>query len=367
MVSVEALRKTEERFRKIFEHSTDAILVIDPTQGRFVDANQKACRALGYAYDELMATPISTIHPHEMPAFKRFAFDVLEQGSGWSDEFTCTTKSGRTLSSEISAVGVDLDGRTVIIAMVRDITARKGAELALQRYAEDLEGLVGRANGRAQGRAGAATRAVAGQQRYREQPRSGITLRGNGGGATRRAAVRLRRPRSTGGPRSIHDLLVRRSAVARLFPVGAEVSPKKSMTAPNRGWSEEGHRGVPDRSVADEPRCHRRDLSGQLDTRSILGGRRGISHTDVGRQVALGVENMLAYEEIARLKERLEEENLYLHEELQTDHQLREIVGTVVGHPAGRQGGGNGRTNRRERAHHRRDRHRQGAHRAGRA
>ena len=49
--------------------------------------------------------------------------------------------------------------------------------------------------------------------------------------------------------------------------------------------------------------------------------------TDVGRQVALGVENMLAYEEIARLKERLEEENLYLHEELQTDHQLREIVG----------------------------------------
>ena len=49
--------------------------------------------------------------------------------------------------------------------------------------------------------------------------------------------------------------------------------------------------------------------------------------TEVGRQVALAVENMLAYEEIARLKERLEEENLYLQEELKTDHTLPDIVG----------------------------------------
>ena len=110
--------------------------------GCFVDANQKACRALGYTYDELMAAPIRAVHPNEMPAFRRFAFSVLEQGSGWSDEFTCTTKSGRSLSSEISAVGVDMDGQTVVIAMVRDITERKRAELALKRYADDLKEIV---------------------------------------------------------------------------------------------------------------------------------------------------------------------------------------------------------------------------------
>ena len=237
VVSVEALRKTEERFRKIFEHSTDAILVIDPTQGRFVDANQKACRALGYAYDELMATPISTIHPHEMPAFKRFAFDVLEQGSGWSDEFTCTTKSGRTLSSEISAVGVDLDGRTVIIAMVRDITARKGAELALQRYAEDLEGLVDERT--------AELKDAQERQRVLLQVNNAIVnnLDRESLFAATAAALRDVLPFDYAGlvlPEDRDRSTIYSFAGApspRLFPVGAEVSPKKSMTAPNRGWS----------------------------------------------------------------------------------------------------------------------------------
>jgi len=48
---------------------------------------------------------------------------------------------------------------------------------------------------------------------------------------------------------------------------------------------------------------------------------------EVARQVALAVENLLAYEEISRLKSRLEEENSYLQEELQTEHDFAEIVG----------------------------------------
>ena len=47
----------------------------------------------------------------------------------------------------------------------------------------------------------------------------------------------------------------------------------------------------------------------------------------VGRQVALAVENMLAYEEIAELKARLEQENLYLLEEIKTHHKFEEIIG----------------------------------------
>ncbi len=47
----------------------------------------------------------------------------------------------------------------------------------------------------------------------------------------------------------------------------------------------------------------------------------------VGYQVALAVENMLAYEEIAQLKARLEQENLYLLEEIETHHKFEEIIG----------------------------------------
>jgi formate hydrogenlyase transcriptional activator len=47
----------------------------------------------------------------------------------------------------------------------------------------------------------------------------------------------------------------------------------------------------------------------------------------LARQIALAVENMLAYEEIARLKARLEEENVYLREEALSGGGLEGIIG----------------------------------------
>ena len=44
---------------------------------------------------------------------------------------------------------------------------------------------------------------------------------------------------------------------------------------------------------------------------------------DVGSQVALAIENMKSYEEIATLKARLEKENIYLREEIPHRAQLR--------------------------------------------
>ena len=48
---------------------------------------------------------------------------------------------------------------------------------------------------------------------------------------------------------------------------------------------------------------------------------------EVGSQVALAVENLLAYEEISSLKSRLEVENTYLQEEIRTEHDFGEIIG----------------------------------------
>ena len=48
---------------------------------------------------------------------------------------------------------------------------------------------------------------------------------------------------------------------------------------------------------------------------------------EVANQVALAVENMQSYQEIAALKARLEKENVYLQEEIRTEHNFEEIVG----------------------------------------
>jgi formate hydrogenlyase transcriptional activator len=48
---------------------------------------------------------------------------------------------------------------------------------------------------------------------------------------------------------------------------------------------------------------------------------------EVANQVALAIQNMQSYQEIAGLKARLERENVYLREELLTEHNFEEIVG----------------------------------------
>ena len=50
--------------------------------------------------------------------------------------------------------------------------------------------------------------------------------------------------------------------------------------------------------------------------------------TAVGKQVAIAVENALAYREIDALKNKLQEEKLYLQEEIRTEYNFEEIIGT---------------------------------------
>jgi formate hydrogenlyase transcriptional activator len=49
---------------------------------------------------------------------------------------------------------------------------------------------------------------------------------------------------------------------------------------------------------------------------------------EVANQVALAIANMKSFEEIAALKGRLEKENFYLQEEIRTEHNFEEIVGS---------------------------------------
>ena len=139
----EALRQSDarcqvslDRFRKIFEHSNDAIFIVDPSQDEIVEVNSKACRMLGYPREELLSVPMSVIHRYELDKVKLFAQSVFKEGKGWTDELTCTTKTGTLVSAEMSASIVELDGRDYMIALVRDVTERE----RLARENEYLQG-----------------------------------------------------------------------------------------------------------------------------------------------------------------------------------------------------------------------------------
>ena len=44
----EALQRSEERFRRLFEQASDAFFIHNFNNGKIVDANESACKNLGY-------------------------------------------------------------------------------------------------------------------------------------------------------------------------------------------------------------------------------------------------------------------------------------------------------------------------------
>ena len=58
----EAIRKSEEKYRTLFEEASDAIEIVDQ-DGHIVDCNQNACDFLGYERQELLEKTLHDIVP----------------------------------------------------------------------------------------------------------------------------------------------------------------------------------------------------------------------------------------------------------------------------------------------------------------
>ncbi len=85
------------------------------------------------------------------------------------------------------------------------------------------------------------------------------------------------------------------------------------------------------RSYVSAPLIAKGEAFGTLNVGSREPDQYTETHADllleVAHQVALAVQNMWAYEEIAELKAQLEQENIYLQEEIKLVHNFEEIVG----------------------------------------
>ena len=85
------------------------------------------------------------------------------------------------------------------------------------------------------------------------------------------------------------------------------------------------------RSAVSVPLTVKGKILGTLNVASRVPGRYGEDVASllaaIAEQVALALENLLAYEEIAALKARLEQENLYLQEEVRTEAAFGDVVG----------------------------------------
>lgn len=140
----EALLESEQKFRTLFESAGDAILIIDGEQ--FVDCNARTLELFHCQLrDEIVGRTLNDflplIQPDGLPSAKSAQEKVAAALAGQPQffEWIHRTLHGATFPAEVSLTPVELGGRMLLQAIVRDISERKAAEEEIRSLNVGLE------------------------------------------------------------------------------------------------------------------------------------------------------------------------------------------------------------------------------------
>ncbi len=120
------------------EAAVDGIAIIK--NGFYQYVNPSYVKMFGYdSQEELVGKSWKIIHyAEELEKFDQEFFQRLKQNHSWQGEITAFRKDGSILTEQISLTLLEND---LIICVCQDVTERKQAELALQRYSREVEDL----------------------------------------------------------------------------------------------------------------------------------------------------------------------------------------------------------------------------------
>ena len=131
------LRQKEQEYRAIFETVQDGLLVTD-ARGFVAEANPAACRLHHSTRADLVGRSAADLVRPDYHGLLRRLLDDVRQGREFHGELFCTRRDGSSFPAELTAITLDFKGQRHVLALVRDISARKGMEDDLRRSEERL-------------------------------------------------------------------------------------------------------------------------------------------------------------------------------------------------------------------------------------
>jgi PAS domain S-box-containing protein len=135
-----ALRASEVSYRRLFEAAKDGILILDADTGRISDVNPFLIELLGFSHSEMVGKTVGEISPFKDLVSNQAMLERLQKhGYVRYEDLPLEARDGRRVDVEFVSNVYQAGDRKVIQCNIRDITARKKAELVSSRLAAIVE------------------------------------------------------------------------------------------------------------------------------------------------------------------------------------------------------------------------------------
>jgi PAS domain S-box-containing protein len=134
----QAIAEREELYSQMFHRNPAVKLLIDPSDGRIVDANESASRFYGYPAEELKRMRITDINilPTEVVTAEMAA---VGRGERPFLRFKHRLASGSVHDVEVFSTPLNVKGRAFLSSIIVDVTERNRFEAALAAKTAELE------------------------------------------------------------------------------------------------------------------------------------------------------------------------------------------------------------------------------------
>jgi PAS domain S-box-containing protein len=136
----ELLRESEESYRRQFSDNMAVMILLDPSNGRIIDANSAAAEFYGYSRTQMMAMHITEINPIPVTEARRLMNSVTP-AKGKHFELQHRLADGSLRAVDVFSSQIRLGERLILHVIIHDITDRKHAEAQITLVNEELRQL----------------------------------------------------------------------------------------------------------------------------------------------------------------------------------------------------------------------------------